>query len=123
MEFDLENRWTAALVKEEGEWKLAAYHVSANVLDNAVLDIAKRGVLTSNVCIVTNAGFASTLGKLAGNQRVISAVGGAVPHRELAEHVATVDGVDGARLLVRRRVPGRAAPDGAIDAFTALIST
>ncbi len=27
-EFNLENRWTATLVKSDGQWKLAAYHVS-----------------------------------------------------------------------------------------------
>lgn len=42
MEFDLENRWTATLVKEDGRWLIAAYHVSANVLDNPVLQIAKQ---------------------------------------------------------------------------------
>jgi ketosteroid isomerase-like protein len=42
MEFDLENRWTATLVKDEGAWKIAAYHVSANVVDNPVLNTAKR---------------------------------------------------------------------------------
>ncbi len=41
MEFDLENRWTATLVKEGGEWKLAAYHVSANIFDNPLLSAAK----------------------------------------------------------------------------------
>jgi len=42
MEFELENRWTATLVKEDGQWKIAAYHVSANVLDNPLLNAAKR---------------------------------------------------------------------------------
>ncbi|MHB0960331.1 MAG: YybH family protein [Pirellulaceae bacterium] len=42
MEFDLENRWTATLVKTDGTWKIAAYHVSANIFDNAVVNMAKR---------------------------------------------------------------------------------
>jgi ketosteroid isomerase-like protein len=42
MEFDLPNRWTATLVKEDGRWKVAAYHVSSNIVDNPVLDLAKR---------------------------------------------------------------------------------
>jgi hypothetical protein len=29
-------------VKDDEGWKIAAYHVSANVLDNPVLDIARR---------------------------------------------------------------------------------
>jgi hypothetical protein len=39
-EFDLENRWTAALVKQDGRWRIAAYHVSANMTDNPILDAA-----------------------------------------------------------------------------------
>lgn len=38
---ELENRWTAALVKEDGQWKIAAYHVSVNALDNPLLDYVK----------------------------------------------------------------------------------
>jgi hypothetical protein len=42
MEFELENRWTAMLVKDQGVWKLAAYHVSGNLVDNPVLNAAKK---------------------------------------------------------------------------------
>src|SRR5688572_12371304 len=42
MDFELENRWTATLVKERGKWKIAAYHVSGNIVDNPVLSVAKR---------------------------------------------------------------------------------
>jgi ketosteroid isomerase-like protein len=45
MEFDLENRWTATLVKDDGKWKIAAYHVSGNIVDNPVLSIAKRSAM------------------------------------------------------------------------------
>ena len=44
MEFDLKNRWTATLVKEDGRWLIASYHVSANVLDNPLLDAAKSAL-------------------------------------------------------------------------------
>ncbi len=44
MEFDLDNRWTATLVKDGDAWKLAAYHVSGNILDNPVLSLAKRSL-------------------------------------------------------------------------------
>lgn len=44
LEFDLENRWTATLVKDDGKWKIAAYHVSGNILDNPVLTAAKQSV-------------------------------------------------------------------------------
>lgn len=42
MEFELENRWTATLVKDDGAWQIAAYHVSGNLVDNPVLSIAKK---------------------------------------------------------------------------------
>lgn len=45
MEFDLENRWTATVVKDEtGDWKIASYHVSANVVDNPFLTVAKKSL-------------------------------------------------------------------------------
>lgn len=44
MEFDLQNRWTATLVKQDGQWLIANYHVSANLLDNPILTAAKRFV-------------------------------------------------------------------------------
>jgi hypothetical protein len=53
MEFDLENRWTATLVKKDGTWKIAAYHVSANIFDNAVVNIAKRAAYwAGGVCLL-----------------------------------------------------------------------
>lgn len=44
MEFDLENRWTATLLKTDDQWKIAAYHVSGNIVDNPVLSAAKGSV-------------------------------------------------------------------------------
>jgi ketosteroid isomerase-like protein len=41
-EFELENRWTATLVKEDGRWVIASYHVSNNILDNPLLSAAKN---------------------------------------------------------------------------------
>lgn len=40
-EFSLYGRWTATCRRTPEGWKLAAFHVSANVFDNAVLDTAK----------------------------------------------------------------------------------
>lgn len=39
---ELTNYWSAALVKEEGSWKIASYHVSGNILDNPLLNAAKQ---------------------------------------------------------------------------------
>lgn len=36
------SRWTATVHKENGTWKVAALHMSANVLDNPVIDAVKH---------------------------------------------------------------------------------
>ena len=43
-EQELKSRWTATLVKENGRWLLASYHISMNVLNNPLLDAAKKGL-------------------------------------------------------------------------------
>jgi ketosteroid isomerase-like protein len=58
-EFEFENRWTATLVKEDGRWLVAAYHVSLNALDNPILNSAK-GML------IGAAGVAGVIGLLIG---------------------------------------------------------
>jgi ketosteroid isomerase-like protein len=35
----VDSRWTATLVRKAGEWKLASYHVSANLFSNPVTDL------------------------------------------------------------------------------------
>lgn len=35
---DMESRWTAALVKEDGQWKIAAIHAGVNFLKNPVVE-------------------------------------------------------------------------------------
>lgn len=39
--FTLDSKWTATVVKQDGQWKVASYHVSANIFDNPMLDTAK----------------------------------------------------------------------------------
>jgi ketosteroid isomerase-like protein len=55
-EYELKNRWTATVVKEEGRWKLASYHVSMNVLDNPILNTAKSSLLWVGVVTLVLAG-------------------------------------------------------------------
>ena len=38
----LDSRWTATLVRKAGEWKLASYHVSANIFSNPVLALGAK---------------------------------------------------------------------------------
>ncbi len=58
-DYDFTNRWTATLVKENGQWLLAAYHVSNNVLNNPLMNAAKGGLLWAG-------GLALAVGLVAG---------------------------------------------------------
>jgi ketosteroid isomerase-like protein len=42
LEFDIDGRWTADLVRENGQWLISAIHYSVNMFDNPLLDNAKR---------------------------------------------------------------------------------
>jgi hypothetical protein len=47
--FDLNGRWSATLVRENGRWLVANFHASANLFDNPVLGIASRMALRSGI--------------------------------------------------------------------------
>jgi ketosteroid isomerase-like protein len=47
--FDLQSRWTATLVKDEGTWKVAAFHASTNLFDNPVTQTARRYLIWTGV--------------------------------------------------------------------------
>ncbi len=59
--YEIKSRWTATLVKENGKWLLAAYHISMNTLDNPLLTAAKRSM---GVAAVAALGVGLILGKL-----------------------------------------------------------
>ena len=40
--FDIHGRWTATMVKNGDHWVIAAFHYSANVFDNPILDRYKK---------------------------------------------------------------------------------
>ena len=42
--YEIKSRWTATLVKENDQWLLAGYHISMNVLDNPLLNAAKKSL-------------------------------------------------------------------------------
>jgi uncharacterized protein (TIGR02246 family) len=42
--FDLPARWSATLVKDNGQWLIASLHTSDNLFDNPLLDSAKRTI-------------------------------------------------------------------------------
>jgi ketosteroid isomerase-like protein len=41
-EFDQLTRWSATLIKREGQWKVASVHISTNMFDNPVLNLAVK---------------------------------------------------------------------------------
>jgi hypothetical protein len=41
-EFDVPTRWSATMVKQDGQWQIANLQVSSNPFDNAVLNTVKR---------------------------------------------------------------------------------
>ena len=43
--FDLDGRWTAVSLKDNGEWKLLAVHSGTNFLDNPVLNAIEKSVV------------------------------------------------------------------------------
>jgi hypothetical protein len=49
----LESQWTATVVLDQGAWKVASFHVSANLFDNPVLAAAKSwaGLLAAGTAV------------------------------------------------------------------------
>ncbi|MES2476134.1 MAG: nuclear transport factor 2 family protein [Verrucomicrobiota bacterium] len=63
-EHEMRSRWTATLVKQEGQWLLAGYHLSMNVLDNPLLNTAKNSLyLASGVALLLGAGIGMIVAK------------------------------------------------------------
>lgn len=42
LDFQIQTRWTAALVRENGRWLITAFHSSANAFDNPILAKARQ---------------------------------------------------------------------------------
>lgn len=63
--YEVQNRWTATVVKKDGQWLLASFHSSANVFDNPVLAAATgfAGKLAAGVGLLA-ALFGIFLGRL-----------------------------------------------------------
>jgi len=41
--FTFDSKWTATMIKEDGQWKLLALHVGVNPVDNPLIDSYRRG--------------------------------------------------------------------------------
>jgi ketosteroid isomerase-like protein len=68
---DVKGRWTATLVKEDGHWLVASLHVSTNLFDNVMLDMAKK---TAMVAAIISLVAGVVVGWLVGRQRKANAV-------------------------------------------------
>jgi ketosteroid isomerase-like protein len=44
--FDLDGRWTATAIRDNGRWKVLAIHTGTNFLDNPVINAVERNTLT-----------------------------------------------------------------------------
>ncbi|MCB1049930.1 MAG: hypothetical protein KDC71_04970 [Acidobacteria bacterium] len=42
--FKIEGRWTCLMEKQNGEWKISAFHYSANLFNNPILDSYKTKI-------------------------------------------------------------------------------
>lgn len=49
MELDIAGRWTCTMVRSDGQWLIAAFHYSANLFDNPILQQTKRWILRAAV--------------------------------------------------------------------------
>lgn len=47
--FTLNSKWTATVIKENDAWKVASFHVSANIFDNPILDVAKGWLMKAGI--------------------------------------------------------------------------
>jgi len=45
--FDLTSKWTATVVKNAGQWKVASYHTSSNIFDNPILNAASQWLMAA----------------------------------------------------------------------------
>ena len=45
----LNSKWTATVIKQNDAWKVASFHVSANIFDNPILDVAKGWLMKAGI--------------------------------------------------------------------------
>lgn len=63
--FDIRGRWTCTMVKNGDRWVIAAFHYSANVFDNPILDRYRKGVTWA---ALAGLAFGLTIGIIVGRQ-------------------------------------------------------
>lgn len=69
LEFALNSRWSATLVKKDGRWLVASLHASTDLFDNALLDRAKSMlVYGSGVALALGLGVGFFVGRRRGGR-------------------------------------------------------
>lgn len=48
-DFTLNSKWTATVVKTDGEWKVASFHISSNIFDNPILSMAQSWLVYAGI--------------------------------------------------------------------------
>jgi uncharacterized protein (TIGR02246 family) len=71
MEFQVQTRWTAALVRENGRWLITAFHSSPNAFDNPILEQARRLAMLQwgGIGIAAGALIGVLVGRILGRRR------------------------------------------------------
>jgi len=71
MDFQVQTRWTASLVRENGRWLITAFHSSANAFDNPILEKARQLAMLQWGGIGTAAGalIGALVGRAVGRRR------------------------------------------------------
>jgi uncharacterized protein (TIGR02246 family) len=71
MDFPIQTRWTCSLIRENGRWLITAFHSSANVFENPILERVKQGmkVQWGGIGLAAGALLGALLGVALGRRR------------------------------------------------------
>jgi ketosteroid isomerase-like protein len=76
--FDMRGRWTATVIKDDGQWKLLAIHDGTSFLDNPVLTAVEKGTLPFGLGgLAVGLVLGLAMGFLAGRRRTTARAGAA----------------------------------------------
>ena len=67
---DINARWTATMIKEDGKWLVTAIHYSTNMFDNPVLTAVQKTMMMVGMgCAVVGILLGMMIGRKTGNRR------------------------------------------------------
>ena len=63
-DLNVKGRWTATLLKENGQWLVTSLHASTNLFDNVLLDVAKKMMkIAVAISLLAGAGIGWVIGR------------------------------------------------------------